>query len=323
MATALASMMSLPSARLALHRTPIDRLTRLEAALGPHCPPLHIKRDDLLTFGGGGNKVRKADVLVADAIAAGADTLITCGALQSNHARVTAAAGAACGLRVLLVLNGETRGHPTGNLRLDELFGAEVRVVATREARDAAMEDAARDVRRSGGRPYVIPLGGSSPLGALGFARGVSEVSAAGLRPSVIIHASSSGATQAGMIAGCALLGLKARTIGISADESAPALTARVTALLDGMAERLGCRADSIRGSRPIDIDDRHVGAGYGARTAEATEAITLLARREGVLLDPVYTGKAMAGLLARVREHAFAPDDVVLFWHTGGLHDQ
>jgi len=315
--------MSLPSARLASHRTPIDRLARLEAALGPQCPPLYIKRDDLLPFGGGGNKVRKADVLVSDAVAAGADTLITCGALQSNHARVTAAAGAACGLRVILVLNGERPEHATGNLRLDELFGAEVRIVPTREAREAGTEDAAAEVRRSGGRPYVIPLGGSSPLGAMGFARGVSEIGAAGLRPTVIVHASSSGATQAGMIAGHALLGSKARTLGISADESAAALGSRVSALLDGMADRLGMRAESIRGPHPIEIDDRHVGAGYGARTDQAAEAATLVARREGILLDPVYTAKAMAGLLTLVRENAFAPDDIVLFWHTGGLHEQ
>jgi D-cysteine desulfhydrase len=157
----------------------------------------------------------------------------------------------------------------------------------------------------------------------MGFARGVSEVSAAGLRPTVIVHATSSGATQAGMIAGCALLGLKTRTIGISADEPAPVLTAHVSDLLDGMAERLGCRPDSVRGPRPIEIDDRHVGAGYGVRTDEATEATTLVARREGILLDPVYTAKAMAGLIALVRERLFAPDDIVLFWHTGGLNEQ
>ena len=136
MATALASMMSLPSARLAPHRTPLDRLVRLEAALGPKCPPLYIKRDDLLPFGGGGNKVRKADVLVSDALASGADTLITCGALQSNHARVTAAAGAACGLRVILILNGDKPDRPTGNLRLDQLFGAQIRIVPTRGIRE-------------------------------------------------------------------------------------------------------------------------------------------------------------------------------------------
>jgi len=315
--------MSLPSARLAPHATPLDRLVRLEAALGSGCPPLYIKRDDLLPFGGGGNKVRKADVLVSDALASGADTLITCGALQSNHARVTAAAGAACGLRVILILNGDKPDHPTGNLRLDYLFGADVRLVSTREVREAAMEDAATDIRRAGGRPYVIPLGGSSPLGAMGFARGVSEIGTAGIRPTVVVHASSSGATQAGMIAAHALLGSKARTLGISADESADALEARVSTLLDGMADRLGVRPGSIRGPHPIEIDDRHVGAGYGAPTDEAAEATTLVARHEGILLDPVYTAKAMAGLIAIVRDGAFQSDDIVVFWHTGGLHEQ
>lgn len=315
--------MSLPSARLASHRTPVDRLVRLEAALGDGCPALHIKRDDLLPFGGGGNKVRKADVLVSDALASGADTLVTCGALQSNHARVTAAAGAACGLRVILVLNGAPATRPTGNLRLDYLFGADVRIVPSREARDAAMEEVAEGVRRAGGRPYVIPMGGSNPLGAMGFARGVAEIGLAGLRPTVIVHASSSGGTQAGLVAGNALVGSKARTLGISADESVADLGARVSALLDGMADRLGVRAESIRGAHPIEIDDRHVGDGYGARTAGAEEATLLVARHEGILLDPVYTAKAMAGLIAHVREGALRSDDIVLFWHTGGLNEQ
>ncbi|MEO7191789.1 MAG: pyridoxal-phosphate dependent enzyme [Vicinamibacterales bacterium] len=323
MATALASLMSLQAARLTSHRSPIDRLTRLEAFLGKGCPRLHIKRDDLLGFGGGGNKVRKLDVLVSDALRAGADTLITCGAQQSNHARVTAAAGSVSGLRVILVLNGDRPERPTGNLKLDALFGAEVHLVASRQLRDAAMEAVAADVRAADGTPYVIPVGGSTALGAMGFARGVAEVSAAGLRPRLIVHASSSGGTQAGLIAGCALLGLDSQVVGVSADEPSGALTARVSVLLDEIASRLGARRDSIAGPHPIDVDDRHVGEGYGISTAEAQEATLLLARREGIILDPVYTAKAMAGLIARIRSGSIPPDADVLFWHTGGLHDQ
>jgi D-cysteine desulfhydrase family pyridoxal phosphate-dependent enzyme len=320
MATALAALMSLPSVTLAAHATPIDELTRLRAALGPRCPRLFMKRDDLLTFAQGGNKVRKMQLVAAEALAQTADTLITCGGLQSNHARVTAAAGAALGLGVTLVLNG-TPGDPvTGNLRLDRLFGATIHPVARREDRDPAMAAVAANLTAAGRRPYVVPLGASTPTGALGFARGISEISASGLKPDVIVHSTSSGGTQAGMIAGCALFGLGARVIGISADESTAALEAIVRVLLSGMAERLGARLSSLTGDQVVEIDDRFVGPGYGIPTAASAEAIEVVARREGIVLDPVYTAKAMAGLIARIREGEFSSDQKVLFWHTGGV---
>ncbi len=320
MATALATLMSLPAVTLAPHRTPADRMMRLEAALGPGCPALVIKRDDLLSFGCGGNKVRKLQMLAADARAAGADTLITCGAIQSNHARVTAAAGAALGWKVILVLSGRPPDPPAGNLRLDRLFGAEVRVVPTPADREAAMDEAAADVRASGGHPYVIPVGASTPLGAMGLARAVGELGTAGVRPDVIMHASSSAGTQAGLVAGTALFGLPSRVVGVSADEPAGVLTARVEALVDGMAARLGARPATLRGSHPTMVDDSQVGPGYGIPTPASEEAMALVARTEGIVLDGVYTAKAMAGLLAQVRAGAFQPSQTVLFWHTGGL---
>jgi 1-aminocyclopropane-1-carboxylate deaminase/D-cysteine desulfhydrase-like pyridoxal-dependent ACC family enzyme len=299
--------MSLPTIALAPHATPIDELTRLVRVVGSHGPRLFMKRDDLLSFGMGGNKVRKMQLVAAEAMARGADTLVTCGAVQSNHARVTAAAGAALGLGVTLVLNGTPQAHATGNARLNHLFGATIHRVATRDEREPAMAGVAAELVAAGRRPYVVPLGASTPTGALGFARGLSEIAAAGLRPDVIVHSTSSGGTQAGMVAGCALFGLDTRVVGISA-------------LVAGMAERLGARPASLGADRPIEIDDGFVGAGYGIATPESTEALELVARHEGIVLDPVYTAKAMAALIARVRAGEFAQNQRVLFWHTGGV---
>jgi 1-aminocyclopropane-1-carboxylate deaminase/D-cysteine desulfhydrase-like pyridoxal-dependent ACC family enzyme len=153
----------------------------------------------------------------------------------------------------------------------------------------------------------------------MGFAQGVAEIAAAGVKPTVIIHASSSGGTQAGLIAGCALIGIRARVIGISADESSQALSRTVDTLLTDIASRLGSKRETIGATGPIDVDDSQVGAGYGIPTEASTDALELMARREGILLDPVYTAKAMAGLLARLRAHVFSPSDTILFWHTGG----
>jgi len=319
MATALATLMSSPAILLATHPSPIEELTRLSAALGlTYAPRLFIKRDDLLSFACGGNKVRKMQAVAAEAVASGADTLITCGGVQSNHARVTAATGAVLGLKVVLVVNGTAQATATGNARLDTLFGADVRYVANRDERDATMQSVAADLRAAGRRPFIVPLGASTATGAIGFAKGVAEI-AGGVKPTVILHSSSSGGTQAGLIAGCALLGVRSRVIGISADETSSSLTKTVGTLLDEMATRLGAKRQTIAGDDPIEVDDAQIGGGYGVPTAASTEALTLLARTEGILLDPVYTAKAMAGLIARLRAGAFASSDTILFWHTGG----
>ena len=322
MATALAAMMSMPAVVLAPHVTPIDEATRLRETLGPQSPRLFIKRDDLLSFGCGGNKVRKLQTVLAAARDAGSDTLITCGGLQSNHARATAAAGAALGLRVILVLNAPMeprRGDYTANARLDRLFGADVRIVASRDDRVPTMERIADELRTQGRKPFIVPLGASNATGALGFARGVAEVATAGLAPDLIVHSSSSAGTQAGLVAGCALFGLKARVLGVSADEPAGRLREAVTNLIGAMADRLGAKPATIGIDREIDVDDSQVGDGYGVPTAASTEALELMARREGTLLDPVYTAKAMAGLIARIRSGQIGNNQTVLFWHTGG----
>jgi L-cysteate sulfo-lyase len=318
-ATALATLMSLPSVTLSPHATPVDELTRLRTALGPSCPRLFMKRDDLLSFGLGGNKVRKIQTVVAEARAAGADTLITCGGVQSNHARVTAAAGAALGMHVILVLNGAAPAVATANTRLDRLFGADLHYVTSREERAPAMERLAEAARAEGRRPWIIPLGASTPIGALGFARGVVELATSGLKPDVIVHATSSGGTQSGLIAGCRLFGLSSLVLGVSADDPADRLVAVIIDLLGGIAERLGAKPENVGIGSEIAVDDTEVGEGYGRPTEASTEAIELVARREGILLDPVYTAKAMAGLIRRIRAGALSRDHSVLFWHTGG----
>lgn len=278
-----------------------------------------MKRDDLLSFGMGGNKVRKLQTVLAEARAAGVDTLITCGGVQSNHCRATAAAGAALGLRVVLVVNGAQQDNPTGNALLDRLFGAEVRYTTSREERASTMEVVAKELTASGRKPFIIPLGASTAIGAAGFALGIQEILTAGLRPDVIVHSTSSGGTQAGLIAGCALYGLKARVLGISADEPSSALSTTVRGIVESLAERLGGSRAATGADRDIEVDDRFVGEGYGLSTAQSQEALTMLARHEGIVLDPVYTAKAMAGLIDRIRKNSFSPDEKVLFWHTGG----
>jgi 1-aminocyclopropane-1-carboxylate deaminase/D-cysteine desulfhydrase-like pyridoxal-dependent ACC family enzyme len=320
MATALHALLAVPAVRLAPFPTPIQELERLRAALGPACPRLLMKRDDLLAFGAGGNKVRKMQTVAAEAIAGRYDTLITCGGVQSNHARVTAAAGAALGLRVVLVANGEKPETLTGNARLNALFGADVHYVSAREERAPMMEQLAGELRASGRRPLVVPLGASTPLGALGFARAIEELAQSPHRPATIVHSTSSGGTQAGLIVGSALFGLTHEVVGISADDPSAALSATISALIAGAGERLGAKASSVGGDQAVIVDDAFVGDGYGVPTAASREALQLTARTEGIVLDPVYTAKAMAGLIARVRSGAWSPDETVLFWHTGGV---
>ena len=315
------ALASLPSVPFAPERTPVEEMNRLRAALGGG-PRLLVKRDDAIGFAFGGNKVRKMRLVAADALARQADTLITCGGVQSNHARVTAAAAAKLGLRAVLVANGVEPVRPTANALLARLLGAEIRYVPTREARAIEMEAVAAAEREAGRRPYVIPIGASTPLGAAAFAQAVAELLEQVAPPEVIIHSTSSGGTQAGLIAGCALANVRARVLGISADEPAEALAKDVRRILLGLADLIGpAGAPHTRAlaDAAVDIDDRFVGEGYGVPTSESREAIDLVARTEAIFLDPTYTAKAMAGLIARVRAGEFKSTDTVLFWHTGG----
>ena len=298
--------------------TPVQALDRLRIALGGG-PRLLIKRDDTIGFGFGGNKVRKLDVVAAAALRAGSDTLITAGGLQSNHARATAFTAARLGMRAILVLNGKAPEHVTGNLRLSTLVGAEIRYVGTRDDRQLEMERIAADLAAEGRRPFVIPLGASTPVGALAIARAIGELLTQTAPPDVIFHASSSGGTQAGLVAGCALAGVETRVIGISADESSAALAHTIRGILRGVAEIVGVGPVGTGAEGRIEVDDDYVGGGYGIPTTASREAFELVARSEAILLDPTYTAKAMSGLIEYVRDGRIGADETVLFWHTGG----
>jgi 1-aminocyclopropane-1-carboxylate deaminase/D-cysteine desulfhydrase-like pyridoxal-dependent ACC family enzyme len=277
-----------------------------------------VKRDDTIGFAFGGNKVRKMRLVAADALAQGADTLITAGGVQSNHARVTAAAAAKLGLRCILVANGRAPDRATGNALLDQLLGAEIRYVVDRSDRTPAMEAAAEEARRAGRTPYLIPIGASTPLGAAAFVDAIMELREQIEAPDVIVHSTSSGGTQAGLIAGCTLAAWPTRVIGISADESAETLSRDVRRILDGMPSLLGLPADRFAHAA-IEVDDRFVGTGYGVPTADSTQALERCARTEALFLDPTYTAKAMSGLIARYTSREFSEETTVLFWHTGG----
>jgi L-cysteate sulfo-lyase len=313
---------SLPIVPLAAFPTPVEELLNLRDMLsaggGATVPRLLVKRDDAIGFAFGGNKVRKMQLVAAEALKCGADTLITSGGVQSNHARVTAAAAAKLGMKSILVANGVAPKRPTANALLDALMGAEIRYVAERSQRAPAMDAAAEELRLDGRRPYVIPIGASTPLGAAGFVQAVFELLQQLEPPDLIVHSTSSGGTQAGLIAGCMLAGVPTRVIGVSADESSATLERDIRAILHGLEPLLGLEAGSFA-SADIVVDDGFVGGGYGVPTTASTEAIDTLARSEALFLDPTYTSKAMAALIAGCRRGEFSGIGTLLFWHTGG----
>ena len=298
--------------------TPIEELGRLREALGTRARLL-VKRDDALTFGAGGNKVRKLEVIAARATADGADTLVTTGGVQSNHARVTAAAAARLGLECILVVNGEPPARATGNALLMQLFGAKMEYVATRQERTPRVEQVIDRLHAEGRRPYAIPLGASTPVGALGYVRAIGELLTQMPAPDVIVHSSSSGGTQAGLIAGCALFGVHTKVIGVSPDDPSASIAGYVQPILAGLESELKLTAGTL-GSCDITVDDRFVGGGYGVPSDASREAIELTARCEGLLIDPVYSAKAMAALIAYARTGELDAYQTVLFWHTGGV---
>lgn len=313
-------LIDLPFVPLGHYPSPVDDWWRLRDTLGAtNGAAIAAKRDDAIAFGFGGNKVRKLCLVTAAAKAAGADTLITCGGVQSNHCRATASAATRLGARCIIVANGERPDRLTANALLDDLLGAEVRYVPSREDRVPAMRRVAEEVRARGGKPFEIPLGASTPLGALGIARGVGELARQGVTPDVIVHASSSGGTQAGLLVGCAVFGLHTRIIGVSADDPAAAIRDKVLPIVSGAEEMLGLPQGALGAAGRFELDDTFVGDGYGAPTEASREAQQLLARTEAVFVDHYYTAKALAALIAYVRDGRLTKDRKALFWHTGG----
>jgi D-cysteine desulfhydrase family pyridoxal phosphate-dependent enzyme len=301
--------------------TPFAQLNRLSPHLDGPC--LWIKRDDLTGLALGGNKTRKLEFLLADALDSGCDTVVTAGAAQSNHCRQTAAAAAALGLSCHLVLGGLPPSVANGNLLLDELFGATIHWGgALRKGESLTRVEA--ELCSRGLRPYVIPYGGSNPLGAVGFAAAMIELdeqlAARGVRPDAIVFASSSGGTHAGLLVGGSATRSSARIIGIGIDKRGPdeePFDAFIAGLASGTAELLG--AETRYRSSDVLLRTEYLGGGYGVVGDLEREAIRLMAEREGILLDPVYTGRAFGALVDLIRRGEFGSRDNVIFWHTGG----
>ena len=304
----------IPRVRIAHLPTPIAPLPRLGAALGG--ARLWVKRDDLTGLAGGGNKTRKLEYVLAEAQANGARTLITVGAVQSNHCRQTAALAARYGLGCILVLSGEKEDQPSGNLFLDHLFGAEI-IHCTVQERNQVLQQVFEEAWAAGKRPYLIPLGASTPAGAFGYVTAFEEFLTQGIDVDWIVVASSSAGTQAGLILGALKVGWSGKILGVSIDHPAAELQLQVAELVNEAAERIGSK---IR-CQPAEVmvNDQYLGGGYGVLSSAEIEAIQLFARYEGLLLDPVYTGRAAAALIDLIRKGFFKPQDRILFWHTGG----
>ncbi len=310
----MSESIDVPKINLAFLPTPLEALPTLSRVLGG--PELWIKRDDQTGLAFGGNKVRKLEFLLADARENEAELLITRGAYQSNHCRQTAAAAAKSGFGCKLVLSG---GHPkdvTGNLLLDGLFGAEMVWSGERDPEEVLVETF-ETADLHGLKPYLIPYGGSNELGAYAYAKAMEELHLQDSSFDRIVFASSSGGTQAGLILGAHLTGFEGEILGISVNEKASALQARIANLVNSTAQWLGVEFNIEPDA--VSIDDGYLGEGYAKVSNLEREAIRDFAQQEGILLDPVYTGRAAGGLMSLIRRGEIEGDERVLFWHTGG----
>jgi D-cysteine desulfhydrase len=308
-------MKPIPRLNFAHLPTPIEELPRLTEALGG--PRILVKRDDQTGLAFGGNKTRKLEFLVAEAREQGADMLISAGAIQSNHCRQTVAAAARFGFACTLVLTGERPAQPTANFLLDQLFGAEIITVADRKDRDRVLQETFDKAVAAGKKPYLVPYGGSSITGAMGYTFAMEELMKQNVNPDWIVFGTSSGGTHAGIVLGQRMFGFKGRALGISIDESVADLKKNVSALATRASEKLGERIE-FTGDDVLANDD-YCQAGYGVFGEGEREAIRLFASNEGLLLDPVYTGRAAAGMIDLIRKRVFKKDETILFWHTGG----
>lgn len=311
----------LPRFPLAQLPTPLEKLERLSRELGG--PELLIKRDDQTGLALGGNKARKLEFLVGQALAQGADTLVTAGAAQSNHCRQTAAAAAKAGLKCELILNGTKPELPNGNLLLNQLLGANEHWI-DRTQRPAKLRELPEQLRAQGRKPYVIGVGGSNGVGATGYVVAMIELmeqlQATKQRVDNIVFGSSSGGTQAGMVLGARVAGFTGKLHGLSIDKGDPELEAyeeEVSQIANECAEYTG--SDVRLTKADIQVVYGYMGEGYGIVGDLEREAIRLMARREGIILDPVYAGRAFGALVDLIRKGMFKRDETVLFWHTGG----
>lgn len=320
-----------PRFPLAALPTPLQEAPRLRQALGgeKRCPRILIKRDDLTGLAFGGNKARKLEFLTGDALRQGATVLVTTGAVQSNHARMTAAAACAAGMRSALILTAR-ESHPAmqGNLLIDQLLGAEVHFIGPNSDpkiatgdEEAKISEVMAKLRERGEKPYLIPVGGSSPIGALGYVSGtlelVTQLFQMGVSPSRLYYGNGSRGTQAGLVLGARMYSAPYQVYGVAVSGGEPEKTERAIRIATQAAEILGVPVKLSAADFPN--DEGYIGAGYGIPTEGCLEAIRLLARSEGILLDPVYTGKAMAGLIDHVRKGRIEPGDTIVFLHTGG----
>ena len=311
----------LPRFPLARLPTPLESLPRLSRELGG--PKLLIKRDDLTGLALGGNKTRKLEFLVGQALEQGADTLVTVGAAQSNHCRQTAAAAAKAGLRCELILTGIRPDVANGNLLLNELLGATCHWIE-RSQRPVKVRELTEQLRAQNRQPYAIPVGGSNGVGATGYVVAmqelVAQLTAQKLPVDHLVFGSSSGGTQAGMVLGASIAGFKGQLHGLSIDKDAPELEAyekEVAQIANECAEYIGSEMRLAKDD--IKVVHGYVGEGYGVIGDLEREAIRLMARCEGIILDPVYAGRALGALLDLIRKGAFKKDETILFWHTGG----
>jgi D-cysteine desulfhydrase family pyridoxal phosphate-dependent enzyme len=307
--------MDIPRRHFAHLPTPVEELPRLTEYLSG--PRILVKRDDQTGLAFGGNKTRKLEFLVAEALEQGAKMLITGGALQSNHCRQTAAAAARFGLDCTLVLNGEMPDQPSANLLLDRMFGAEIVTIADRALRDQTLQETFDKAVADGRKPYLVTYGGSSPTGALGYAYAMKEFMEQNVQADWIVFGTSSGGTHAGLVLGQRAFGYQGKVLGISIDEPEDWLKTRVSKLASDASEKLGNRIEFT----PEDVlaNEDYCQAGYGVLTEAERETVRLFAKYEGLLLDPVYTGRAAAGMIDLIRKGFFRKEETILFWHTGG----
>lgn len=320
--TSINNFRKIPKLKLTSLFTPIEKCGRIRS-LFPGAPHLYIKRDDHIGYVFGGNKVRKLEYVMADVLKEKSTSIVTTGSIQSNHARVTAMAAKRLGLNAVLVLNGEIPEPPRSNFLITTMLGTEVHMVETRQEREAKMEEIARALEKQGERVYKISLGCSDGIGACGLVEAMQEIHTQqreiGIEFDAIIVASSSGGTQAGLEVGKRLFDMnRLRIIGISPDDPSEAIKDSIANIANQICLKI--EFDHKVALSEIDVDDRFIGEGYEIPSKESKEALEIFPTVEGILLDPVYTGKAAAALIAYCRRKIFKPSEHVLFWHTGGL---